>query len=58
MLFSLLKHYLYFYITDTAMKVSQSLNCFTTFISHGVENFFPRLWGTAYLMLFLSYSSH
>ena len=41
MLFSLLKHYL-----DTAVKVSQSLYCFTTSISHGVENYFPRLWGT------------
>ena len=43
MLFSLLKHYL---DTDTARKVSQSVYCFTTFISHGVENCFPRLWGT------------
>ena len=43
MLFSLLKHYL---DTDTALKVSQSLYCFTTSISHGVENYFPRLWGT------------
>ena len=41
MLFSLLKHYL-----DTALKVSQSVYCFTTSISHGVENYFPRLWGT------------
>ena len=43
MLFSLLKHYL---DTDTALKVSRSLYCFTTSISHGVENYFPRLWGT------------
>ena len=43
MLFSLLKHYL---DTDTALKVSQSVYCFTTSISHGVENYFPRLWGT------------
>ena len=43
MLFSVLKHYL---DTDTALKVSQSVYCFTTFISHGVENYFPRLWGT------------
>ena len=43
MLFSLLKHYL---DTDTAVKVSQSVYCFTTSISHGVENYFPRLWGT------------
>ena len=46
MLFSLLKHYLDLYITDAALKVSQSLYCFTTFISHGLENYFPRLWGT------------
>ena len=43
MLFSLLKHYL---DTDTALKVSKSVYCFTTSISHGVENYFPRLWGT------------
>ena len=43
MLFSLLKHYL---DTDTALKVSQSVYCFTTSISRGVENYFPRLWGT------------
>ena len=33
------------YITNTALKVSRSLYCFTTSISHGVENYFPRLWG-------------
>ena len=33
MLFSLLKHYL---DTETALKVSQSVYCFTTSISHGV----------------------
>ena len=43
MLFSLLKHYL---DTDTALKVSQSVYRFTTSISLGVENYFPRLWGT------------
>ena len=43
MLFSLIKHYL---DTGTALNVSQSLYCFTTSISHGVENYFPRLWGT------------
>ena len=43
MLFCQLKHYL---DTDTALKVSQSVYCFTTFISHGVESYFPRLWGT------------
>ena len=42
MLFSLLKHYL---DTDTALKVSHSVYCFTTSISHGVKNYFLRLWG-------------
>ena len=46
MLLSLLKHYLELYITDTALEVSRSLYCFTTAIFHGVENYFPRLWGT------------
>ena len=46
MLFSLLKHYLEVYVTDTALKVSRSLHCFITPVSHGVENYFPRLWGT------------
>ena len=44
MLFSLLKH-LELYIANTALKVSRSLYCFTTSISRGVENYFPRLWG-------------
>ena len=43
MLFSLLKHYLH---TDTTLKLSQSVYCFTTSISHDVEKYFPRLWGT------------
>ena len=46
MLFSLLKHYLDRYISDTALKVFRSLYCFSTSICHGVENYFPRLWGT------------
>ena len=46
MLFSLLKHHFDLNITDTALKVSQSLYCFTTSLSHGVEKYFPRLWGT------------
>ena len=46
MSFSLLKHYSNLYITDTTLKVSQSLYCFTTFMSHGVKNYFPRLWDT------------
>ena len=45
MLFSLLKHHFDLNITDTALKVSRSLHCFTTSISHGFENYFPRLWG-------------
>ena len=43
MLFSVHKHYL---DTDTAQKVSQSVYRFTTSLSYGVENYFPRLWGT------------
>ena len=46
MLFSLFKHYLELYITDIALKVSKSLFCLTASTSHGVENYFPRLWGT------------
>ena len=46
MLISLLKHYLEHDITDTALKVSRSLFFLTTSIFHGVENYFPRLWGT------------
>ena len=46
MLFSLPKHHLDLNITDTVLKVSRSLYCFTTSISHGVENYIPRLWGT------------
>ena len=42
--FSLLKHYLDLCITDTALIVFPSLYCFTTSVSHGVENYFPRLW--------------
>ena len=45
MLFSVLKHYLDLYISDTVLKVSQSLYCFTTSMCHGDENFFLRLWG-------------
>ena len=50
MLFSLLKHYL-----DTALKVSQSVYCFTTSISHGVENYFPGCGVRASLMLFSAF---
>ena len=53
--FSLIKHYLDLYITDTALKISRSLYCFTTSISHGVENYFPRLWGTGISDAILQY---
>ena len=46
MLLSLLKHYLELCITDCALKVSRPLYCFTTSVSHVVEKYFPRLWGT------------
>ena len=56
MLFSLLKHHFDLNITDTALKVSRSFYSFTASISHGVENYFPRLWGTGVsLMLFSTY---
>ena len=66
MLFSLLKHHLDLNIADTALKVSRSLYCFTTSISHGVENCFPRLWDTGisdaifvlYLHLLAEYKAH
>ena len=51
--FSLLEHYLELYITDTAFKVSKSLYCFTSSVSDGVENYFPRLWGTGISDAFL-----
>ena len=46
MLFSLRKHSLSLFVADTALKVSRYLYCFTTSISHGIENNFPRLWST------------
>ena len=52
-MFSLLKHYLELYITDKALKVSPSLYCFTTSISHGVEIISPGCGVRASLMLFL-----
>ena len=33
-------------VKSTALKVSRSLYCFTTSVSHAVEKYFPRLWGT------------
>ena len=50
MLFSLLKHYLELYITDTALKVSRSLYFFTTSLSHGALS--PGFGVWASLMLF------
>ena len=44
--FNISLHCLELYVTDTALKVSRSLYCFTTSISHGVLNYFPNLWGT------------
>ena len=48
MLFSLFKHYLELYISHAVLNVSRCLYYmyFTTSISYGVENYFPRLWGT------------
>ena len=61
MLFSLLKHYLELYITDTTLKVARSLYFLTTSIFHSVENYFPRLWDTgisdAIFVLFLIVTS-
>ena len=51
-----------FMVTGTALKVSTSLCFFTASISHGVENYFPRLWGTGisdailYIYNFIQYS--
>ena len=45
MLFSLFKLYVHVYESDTVLNVSRSLYCFTTSICHGVESYFPRLWG-------------
>ena len=55
MSFSLLKHYLDQCITDTALKLYQSLYCFTMSIAHGVENYFPRLWGMGISNAILEY---
>ena len=45
--------YLELYITYTALKVSRTLYCFTTSVSHGVENYFSRLCGTGISAIFL-----
>ena len=49
------RHHVDLYITDTAMKVSRSLYCFTTSISHGVEKYFPRLLGISDAIFSLCY---
>ena len=34
------------HVSDTALKVARTVYGITTSVSHGVENYFPRLWGT------------
>ena len=42
-----LKHYLDLTkLTLFSLNVSRSFYCFTYSISHGIDNYFPRLWGT------------
>ena len=53
MLFSLLKHYLELYITDTALKVFRSLYCFTTSIFHVVLKTISPGCGVRASLLFL-----
>ena len=45
-------------MTDNALKVSPSLYCLTTSISHGVEIISPGCGVRASLMLFLSRVGH
>ena len=45
MLFSVFKHYLDHYISDTVLKVSRGLCTVSLLLYQGVENCFPRLWG-------------
>ena len=52
MLFCLLENYLDLYITDTALKVSRSLYCFTTSVSDGVETISPGCGVRASVKLF------
>ena len=40
-------------MTGSALKVSRSLYYFTTSVSHGVENYFPRLWGMGISAVFI-----
>ena len=44
---SLRRYFLYLNITWTLtlLRKYRNLYCFITSISHGVENYFPRLWG-------------
>ena len=57
MLFSLLKHYLDLYVTDTALKLSQSLYCFSTSISHVLKTISPGCGVRTSLMLIVSTGS-
>ena len=50
---SLRCYFLYLNIIWSFMKVSRSLYCVTTSIYHGVENYFPRLWGISDAIFFL-----
>ena len=52
MLFSRLKHYLELYITDTALKVFQSLYFITASVFHGGEVISSGCGVRASLMLF------
>ena len=48
--FLFLKCY-FLYLNIIWTFISRSLYCFSTSISHGVENYFPRLWGMGILVL-------
>ena len=52
MLFPLPKHYLDLCVSDTVLKLSQPLYCFTTSMCHGFENYLPRLWGMGISAIF------
>ena len=52
MLFSLLKHYLDLYISDTALKVFRSLYCLLYVM---VLKLFPRLWGMGISLVLFFY---
>ena len=59
MLFSLFKHYLELYITDTAVEVSRDLYYFTTYSYLMVlKTISPGCGVRASLMLFLNYEMY